>query len=67
MLLGFLGMSTEERVDVLAHATGFAAGVLVALAPAWWTVRRRVPAGIEGLLRLAPLAAIAAAWAAALR
>lgn len=67
VLLGFLGMSTEERVDVLAHATGFAAGLVVALASSWWTVRREAPPAVERLLRVAPLAAIAAAWVFALR
>lgn len=67
ILLGYLGMSTDEGVDVLAHATGFTAGLLAALAPAWWTVRRHVPIGVERLLRVLPLAAIVVAWAVALR
>ena len=67
VLLGFLGMSTDEGVDVLAHATGFSAGLVVALGSAWWTVRRHVPLGVERLLRVLPLVAVAVAWAIALR
>jgi membrane associated rhomboid family serine protease len=66
VLLAMFGMSANERVDVVGHATGFIAGSLIGLALGRWRLHRRISSLVQSSLLLAPPIALAAAWLLAL-
>ena len=67
VLFGWLGVGDGSgRVDVLAHATGFAAGAVIGVVVARLQLARRTGPRAQAALVVATVALIALAWAAAL-
>jgi len=66
VLLAMFGMSPNERIDVVGHATGFVAGTLIGLALGRWRLHRRLSSLAQSALLLVPPTAMAAAWLLAL-
>ena len=66
VLLAMFGMSAQERVDVVGHATGFIAGGLIGLALGRWRLHRRLSSLAQSSLLLVPPIVLAAAWLLAL-
>ncbi len=56
-----------EKTDVIAHFTGFAAGLALGAALGWKRRMRRLSTGVEVLLGGSALALVFASWALALR
>ena len=66
-LLGLLGVGDGERVDVVAHLTGFAAGLAAGVGAAAWRARRELPGPwSQAGLGVLALAAVGACWSRAL-
>jgi membrane associated rhomboid family serine protease len=61
VLLGMLGMG-GERVDVIAHVTGFLAGGALGLAAGTWPWHRGLSSFAQSVLVVAAPAALAVAW-----
>lgn len=70
VLFGWLGVGDTDgasRVDVLAHATGFAVGALLGVGAARMGLAGRLSPRGQRLLCVAAVATLGAAWAAGLR
>ena len=66
VLLAMLGMGGTDRVDVIAHVTGFGAGCVLGLAAGTWPWHRGLSAFAQSALGVSALAALAGAWVWAL-
>ena len=66
VLLAMFGMTANERIDVVGHATGFLSGGLIGLALGRWRPHRRFSSFVQSSLLLVPPLALAAAWLMAL-
>jgi membrane associated rhomboid family serine protease len=66
VLLAMFGMSANERIDVVGHATGFLAGGMIGLALGRWLLHRRLSSLAQSSLLLFPPIVLAAAWLLAL-